>query len=114
MYKVKDDSKNLIVSFEEQDLSSDVVLHLKEFLVEMAPCKRIAIDLDNIITAQNEFFNMLRELSEAKKISLFNISADINFLLFLMNYNQYTRLYSSENDFLEGKRELVKRNFKFA
>ncbi len=113
MYNVKDDSKNLIVSFEEASLSTATVEHMEAFLKEMMPYKKIAIDLANIKSLKNEFFDMLKVLSLNKKISLFNISAEMNLLLFIMNYNQYTRLYSNENDFKEGKRELVKRNFKF-
>ncbi len=114
MYIVRDDFKNLIISFETQSVTRDTVSHIRDFVLEINSAKRIGIDLKGVTYMQNDFFVMLKEISKIKKISLFNISADLNLVLFLTNYNGYTRLYSNESDFKENKRELVKRNFKVA
>lgn len=113
MFKIKDDCENIIVYFERKYMSEEVVTLLKNYLLGLSSPKRVAINLENIESTQNEFFTMLKDCAKSKKISLFNTSADINLLLFLMNYNQYTKLYVNERDFKEEKRELVNRNFKF-
>lgn len=113
MFKVKDDCENIIVYFERKYLSRETIVRLRDYLIEMSSSKRIAINLANIESTQNDFFSMLKDFAMSKKISLFNTSADLNLLLFLMNYNQYANLYVNESDFIEEKRELINRNFRF-
>lgn len=113
MFKIRDDYENTIVYFDRQLLSDDEVLRLKTFLLKNSPSKRIAIDLGNIKIAHNCFFAMLKEFAASKKLSLFNIPTDVNLLLYLMNYNSYIKLYVNEMDFIDQKRELIYRNFRF-
>lgn len=112
MFNIKDDRKNIIVDFIRADLSEDVVVCLRKTLKEVSPKRQIGINLANITSARNEFFSLLKEFSDDRKICLYNLTADINLLLFIMNYNQYTHLYVNEDDFKEHKRNLVKREFK--
>ena len=112
MFNIKDDRKNVIVDFLKDELSEDVVCCLRNHLKLVSSNKQIAINLKNVTSAKNEFFSLLKEFSNEKKICLYNLTADINLLLFLMNYNQYTHLYVNEADFKEGKRDLVRRDFK--
>lgn len=113
MFKIKDDCENIIVYFEQKYVSREAIVGLRNYLLELSSSKRVAINLANIENTQNDFFTMLKDCAENNSISLFNTSADINLLLFLMNYNQYTKLYVNERDFIEEKRELINRNFKF-
>lgn len=113
MFKIKDDCENIIVYFESKYVSREAIVSLRNYLLETSPSRRIAINLENIESTQNEFFTMLKDCAGNKIISLFNTSADMNLLLFLMNYNQYAKLYVNELDFKEEKRELINRNFRF-
>lgn len=113
MFKIKDDCKNTIVYFDRQLVSKKEASSLKSFLLENCKSKRVAIDLGNIKIAHNCFFEVLKEFAEHKKLSLFNIPPDVNLLLYLMNYNPYIKLYVNEMDFIDQKRELIYRNFRF-
>jgi len=112
MFDIKDDKQNIIINFLRDDLSSDVVDELRLELKNISAKKQIGINLGNVKKARNDFFSFLKEFSDSQKISLYNMTADINLLLFLMNYNQYAQLYVNEADFKEGKRNLIHRNFK--
>lgn len=112
MLNIKDDRKNIIIDFMESDLSGDVVHSLRAAINTCPEARHIGINLGNIKTAKNEFFSLLKEFSENKNICLYNLTAEINLLLFLMNYSQYAQLFVNEIDFKESKRSLICRDFK--
>lgn len=112
MLNIKDDRKNIIINLVECDLSDDLVSRLRTAIRTCPETRHIGINLANIKSVKNEFFSLLKEFSENKNICLYNLTAEINLLLFLMNYSQYAQLYASETDFKENKRSLICRDFK--
>ncbi len=112
MFDIKDDKQNIIINLLRDDLSSEVVDKLRFELKSFSAKKQIGINLRHVKKARNAFFSFLKEYSDNQKISLYNMTADINLLLFLMNYNQYAQLYVNETDFKERKRNLIHRKFK--
>lgn len=112
MLNIKDDRKNIIIDFMENELSGDVIDCLRLAIRTCPETRYIGINLANIKTARNEFFSLLKEFSPNKNICLYNLTAEINLLLFLMNYSQYAQLFASEMDFKENKRSLICRDLK--
>lgn len=73
--------------------------------------RKIGIDLINVSDCTIDFIENLKQISSNKKISLFNIPSDIFILFNTMNIDKSVHLYVNEQDFIEGSRQLLNRNF---
>ena len=113
MFQIKNDCENLIISFSDSEISQKELAELQVFLNKIATTKKIAIDLGEVRVVCNSFFSLLREFAYVNRLSLYNISAEVNLLLFIMNYGQFVDLYVDKSDFEGSKRILVNRNFRF-
>lgn len=71
--------------------------------------REIAIDLQYVENCTVDFIEIIKRISCSKKIGIFNIPSDIFTLLNVMNVDKICRLFVSELDFLENKRQLINR-----
>ena len=69
----------------------------------------VAVDLKYVENCSIDFIETLKSISSYKKIGIFNISSDIFALLNIMNVDKISRLFVSELDFIENKRQLINR-----
>jgi len=69
----------------------------------------VAIDLQYAENCSVDFIEIIKKISNSKQIGIFNIPSDIFTLLNVMNVDKICRLFVSELDFLENKRQLINR-----
>ena len=71
--------------------------------------REVAIDLQYVENCTIDFIETIKSISTTKNIGIFNISSDIFTLLNIMNIDKISRLFVSELDFLENKRQIINR-----
>ena len=112
MFDIKDDRTSVTIDFLEEDLSEEVIICLRDIIKNLSSTRKIGMNLINVKSAKNGFFSLLKEFYGERDIALYNMTADINLLLFLMNYNKYANLFVNEIDFKDNSRCLIKRGFR--
>lgn len=73
--------------------------------------RNVAIDLQYVQDCTIDFINILKLISENKKIGIFNIPSDIFTLFNVMDMDKKANLFVNELDFIENQRQLINRNF---
>lgn len=71
----------------------------------------VAINMDYVSDCTIEFIEELKNISNNKKIGIFNISSEIFALFNLMNLDKTIPLFVSEIDFEDNQRRLINRRF---
>ena len=69
----------------------------------------IAIDLQYVDNCTIDFIETIKSISTSKKIGIFNISSDIFTLLNIMDIDKICKIFVSELDFIEDKRQIINR-----
>lgn len=69
---------------------------------------KIGVDLNFVQNCNISFFE---NITNKKNINLFNIPINVFAIINLMNLDKKIKLFSSELDFIENKRQLINRNF---
>lgn len=107
--KFKSKNKFFIIEPVSSEISQNSVKKLEKMISGVK--KKIAIDLKNVSSACNEFFDFIKIISFSKNISFINISPELCFLFFITKTSQNVELYNNEIDLIECKRSIVNRNF---
>ncbi len=109
--KIDKNTYNCVLKFNTQDISSKLVDKLKKTLKKFPNNKPVALNLQNVEYICCEFLDFLKELSQKREISLFNLQAEISALFNITKYDKYAHIYLNDIDFYEQKRMLLNRNF---
>ncbi len=75
--------------------------------INLHPDKHIGIDLNYVEDCTIDFL----ELAKKMHAGFFNIQSDIFSLFIVMDIDKSTELYTTEEDFITGKRRLLNRRF---
>ena len=73
--------------------------------------KPIALDLKEVESVTEDFFTFIKNFSETTRLTLLNIPSELFALLNLRRYDQNVKMFNSNLDFFEDKRELINRKF---
>ena len=76
-----------------------------------AESRDLAIDLSYVTDCTIDFFELLKNFALERRLSLFNISAELFVLLNNLGIDKCIKLFVSELDFIENSREMVNRRF---
>lgn len=71
--------------------------------------QKIGLDLKYVKECSAVFFNKLKKFNN---LSIFNINSDIFALITLMNIDKALKIYVSELDFSENKRQILNRRLR--
>ena len=105
--EIRDNDKICIYAPLNSYLSSHDSSRLFEEIIK--DDREIAIDLQYVERCSIEFIETIRNISDSKKIGIFNIPSDIFTLLNIMNIDKISKIFVSELDFLEDKRQIINR-----
>ncbi|MDD3237149.1 MAG: hypothetical protein PHV37_03540 [Candidatus Gastranaerophilales bacterium] len=103
----------IVVNFSFHKITCEMVDAIDDMCKSSPDEFRIVLDLQNVEFVPNKFFSLLKKEGIRRNIVLLNMSAEINSLLYLMNYDKYVKEYMDEADFIASKRLLVNRKFRF-
>lgn len=90
-----------LTSYESDRLYSEII----------SEKRRVGIDLYYVYDCTVEFIERIKEISQKKKVGIFNIPSDIFALFNIMELDKCADLYVSELDFAENSRQLLNRRF---
>ena len=100
-----------VLSLEETDLIEENLLSIFNSLKNDFTSKKILLDLSKTKVLHNYFFNHLKDLSDSLDVSVCNVNVENLTLFYLMNYNHIVDLFMCREDFMDNKKQLVKRDF---
>ncbi len=83
---------------------------IKRLITEIKEYKNFKIGI-NLSFVQNCNIKFFESIMNNKNINLFNIPINIFIIINLMNIDKKIKLFSSELDFIENKRQLLNRKF---
>lgn len=109
---IRDVDNVCIVDIAGNALSQADIKKLRKIYREKSESKRIGIDFTQLKAVEPEFFALVKEAANYRKISVFNADSNVYLQLFVSNADKYLNLYLNESDFVDDKRSIVKRRLK--
>ena len=73
--------------------------------------KQVAFDLSIVKTCSNKFFMMFEKLSKQRQISIVNMNDKMLASLYLMKYDKFVKIYTTDIDLFDDRHELKNRRF---
>lgn len=103
--------ESYIFKLNSEKISLTSVNTLKKILKKLPQNKAVAFNLKNVEYVCSDFLDFLKEFSQKREVSVFNLQVEISALFYLTKYDKYARIYLDDSDFYEQKRRLLNRNF---
>lgn len=107
----KEIGESFVLSVNSPRLSQELLGSLDMRVRDFANDKKLALDFACVGWVCAEFLNFLKVNAARREICLINLSSEIFTLLNLTRHDGFARIYLSESDFLDDKRQLVNRRF---
>lgn len=109
--KVKMTPTHYILDPTCHNITTTMVDFLTVATKSMPKDKPCAFDLLNVETCSNQFFIMLKNFANTRKISIINANDKVLVALYLMKYDLFVNVYSNEVDLEESRHEVINRRF---
>lgn len=107
----KTDNK-YVIGIKSKELNFKSLANLAILLDKMDfNSKPIALDLKEVESVTEDFFTFIKNFSETTRLTLLNIPSELFALLNLRRYDKNVKMFNSNLDFFEDKRELINRKF---
>ena len=110
--KIREFDDFAVIDLAQGYITEQDIIEMGTYYNKKYPNKRIAINTSNVSNFSLDFMEFLSLCARKNKISLFSLNNDIFLQLFISGINNCVDIYLDEQDFIEEKRLLVKRNLK--